>query len=176
MSDPLFDAFWARYASSAPAGAPHEPSRALAHSRAVLAALPMDFVRWLSARSALRIDHPRLRVSGTDLARCSGDWLGLALERHHAMRALADEHDNPLLARMVPFADGGHGLELALRFTTSRDGESAIVALDPSRYDAGPAAIRAILAPDATRFVRDLLDSDPLTAPPFAHAPSIVHS
>ena len=165
MSDPLFDAFWARFATSAPPGEPHAPSRALAPSE-TLRALPADFVRWLTLRSALRIDPPRFSVSPAECARHGGDWLGLALARHHAMRALTDAYDNPLLARTVPFADSPDGLELALDL-----GEGAIIALDPARYDHGADAVRSVLAPDATRFVRALLDEH-APQPPHARAPS----
>jgi hypothetical protein len=78
------------------------------------------------------------------------DWLAHAMERHAAMRALADAHGNLLLGAMVPFGDTEHGVEVAVDLRMERP---RIVWLDPSRYDGGETALVAVAAESIDTYV-----------------------
>jgi hypothetical protein len=138
------DAFWARFVTRAPASAVHTADDVAARLARCSAPLPRDFVALTTRGVVERVAAPELRVGPV------GDWLAHAVARHVAMRAFADVHGNPRLARMVPFGDTAAGLEVALEL--GADG-ARVVWLDPAGYDSGDAAVVGLVADDVMGFV-----------------------
>src|SRR5690348_12500867 len=101
MGTAALDAFWKRFVTRTGV----YPRSADGVSRACEVTgleLPPAFIALTTYGTVARVEAPGLVVDAVI------DWLAHALERYEAMGALADAHENPLLASMVPFGDTHH--------------------------------------------------------------------